>query len=318
MSDTDIHSCGYYCDRFACILRQRDEMRDKLFEEILTTEKNIQISETKPAESSQSLWRKRQNNSDVNRSQGHTRIINELQFFEWWNGDELVENTGYEKGTPIYWAIQGWQAANKQPWVKTYSGDKPNYTQPIHRNYLREIYEVWAGSEGIPIPETAAEAYLLQLIEQIKEYAVPLHELLAGVPRDTRVEITDPDDMGTQFIPVGHYCHEAAEALRESLAQPDPMVLHKLACRCLWIAYVWNDHNFDEAFKYAKRTAEECGVHSFDDANDWLNSLPQKKEWVGLTKEELQEISDFHFHGAFSGRGIYEDIEAKLKEKNGG
>lgn len=32
MSDYDIHSCGYYCDRHACILRQRDELRDKLFE----------------------------------------------------------------------------------------------------------------------------------------------------------------------------------------------------------------------------------------------------------------------------------------------
>jgi hypothetical protein len=32
MSDTDIHSCGYYCDRPACIVAQRDELRDKLFE----------------------------------------------------------------------------------------------------------------------------------------------------------------------------------------------------------------------------------------------------------------------------------------------
>jgi len=32
MSDYDIHSCGYYCDRFACIKAQRDELRDKLFE----------------------------------------------------------------------------------------------------------------------------------------------------------------------------------------------------------------------------------------------------------------------------------------------
>jgi len=31
MSDYDIHSCGYYCDRHACIVRQRDELRDKLF-----------------------------------------------------------------------------------------------------------------------------------------------------------------------------------------------------------------------------------------------------------------------------------------------
>lgn len=44
----------------------------------------------------------------------------------------------------------------------------------------------------------------------------------------------------------------------------------------------------------------------------WLS----KREWVSLTAEELAEISEFHFHGAFSGREIYEDIETKLKEKN--
>ena len=31
MSDYDIHSCGYYCDRHACIVAQRDELRQKLF-----------------------------------------------------------------------------------------------------------------------------------------------------------------------------------------------------------------------------------------------------------------------------------------------
>ncbi len=35
----------------------------------------------------------------------------------------------------------------------------------------RNIYEVWAGSEGIPEPETAAEAYLLRLIEQMRDEA---------------------------------------------------------------------------------------------------------------------------------------------------
>jgi hypothetical protein len=54
-----------------------------------------------------------------------------------------------------------------------------------------------------------------------KAYAVPLHELLAGVPRNTRLEITDPDGYGTRFIPVGRYCHDAAEALRAALAQPE-------------------------------------------------------------------------------------------------
>ena len=31
MTDTDIHSCGYYCDRPACIKAQRDELREKMF-----------------------------------------------------------------------------------------------------------------------------------------------------------------------------------------------------------------------------------------------------------------------------------------------
>lgn len=33
MTDYDIHSCGYYCDRPACIVAQRNELRDKLFGE---------------------------------------------------------------------------------------------------------------------------------------------------------------------------------------------------------------------------------------------------------------------------------------------
>jgi len=33
MTDYDIHSCGYYCNRPACIEAQRNELRDKLFSE---------------------------------------------------------------------------------------------------------------------------------------------------------------------------------------------------------------------------------------------------------------------------------------------
>ena len=45
--------------------------------------------------------------------------------------------------------------------------------------------------------------------------------------------------------------------------------------------------------------------------------ITDQREWVGLTKEELAEIAEFHFHGALSGREFYDDVEAKLKEKNG-
>jgi hypothetical protein len=39
------------------------------------------------------------------------------------------------------------------------------------RQVARNVYEVWAGSDGIPQPETAAEAYLLKLIEQMRDEA---------------------------------------------------------------------------------------------------------------------------------------------------
>ena len=39
------------------------------------------------------------------------------------------------------------------------------------RQVCRNVYEVWAGSEGIPVPETCPEAYLLQLVEQMRDAA---------------------------------------------------------------------------------------------------------------------------------------------------
>ena len=48
---------------------------------------------------------------------------------------------------------------------------------------------------------------------------------------------------------------------------------------------------------------------------DGKRMVPER-EWVGLTREELAEIAEFHFHGALSAREFYDDIEAKLKEKN--
>jgi hypothetical protein len=40
----------------------------------------------------------------------------------------------------------------------------------LHR-CLRNVYEVWAGSEGIPAPIVASEAYLLSLVEQMRDAA---------------------------------------------------------------------------------------------------------------------------------------------------
>jgi hypothetical protein len=57
MSDTDIHSCGYYCDRHACIVAQRNELRDKLFEgQAVKTYSGGKPNYTQPIEKGQLGW----------------------------------------------------------------------------------------------------------------------------------------------------------------------------------------------------------------------------------------------------------------------
>ena len=116
-------------------------------------------------------------------------------------------------------------------------------------------------------------------------YAVPLHELLAAVPRDARLVIEDADGKGTRFIPVGRYCHEAAEALRAALAQPPCAT----GSQCVG------------------NKCERCAV--------------QEREWVGLTDEEMRQAAQAMDAEPLA-EGWKElvkfarAIEAKLREKN--
>ena len=59
----------------------------------------------------------------------------------------------------------------------------------------------------------------LRKAAEMVAYEAPLHELLEGVPEDARLVIED--GYGARFIPVGRMCKEAAEALRQALAQPE-------------------------------------------------------------------------------------------------
>ena len=57
------------------------------------------------------------------------------------------------------------------------------------------------------------------------------------------------------------------------LCQP-PSVQANLARGLLWLAFVWNDHNFEAAHKEARRIAERAGIRSLEDANAWLEAAP--------------------------------------------
>jgi len=58
------------------------------------------------------------------------------------------------------------------------------------------------------------------------------------------------------------------------LKTSDYSKLVALARRTLHIAYVWNDHNFDDPDVMAVETAEQLEINNFNEANDFLGSLP--------------------------------------------
>ena len=72
------------------------------------------------------------------------------------------------------------------------------------RQVARNVYEVWAGSEGIPMPETAPEAYLLRLVEQMRTENGELRRLLARYRDET---------------PLGHQPHMIAHQADEALGR---------------------------------------------------------------------------------------------------
>lgn len=128
MTDTDIHSCGYYCDRHACILAQRNELRDKLFEgQAVKTYSGGKPNYTEPpCKAGSSCTNKCERCGKVNPAEIHTCTPKES--FEYWNAVEgwvkieevrqhfdtagcgTIYKTGGEGRVPLY-------AAPQREWV---------------------------------------------------------------------------------------------------------------------------------------------------------------------------------------------------------
>lgn len=88
---------------------------------------------------------------------------------------------------------------------------------------------------------------------------------------------------------------DAVRALRTALAQPDARI---------GITY--------EEANPPQLHCERCGKKLGIDVNDIHTCTPMRKEWVGLTAYEVQELHTANKHfGAFACA-----IETKLKEKN--
>lgn len=169
-------------------------------------------------------------------------------------------------------------------------------------------------------------------------YAVPLHEQLASVPENARLEIHDPDGMGTRFFAVGRMCHEAATILCERLVQPkrdDGVCRHCSGAGCVacdarhlpepvaWRTfdgeggYDYRDYDMNENYRdeYIKRNGTKYA--------SWVEPLytaPQRREWMKMTDAEIFTSlkatfgDDVKLTPGFM--AFARAIEAKLKEKN--
>ena len=118
------------------------------------------------------------------------------------------------------------------------------------------------------------------------------------------------------------------EALRQALAQPVDAVnisqerVDKTAKdRHEPVAWI-HDGGKGELWWYRSSKFDEEGNLIGDNPDDVpLYTAPPKREWVGLTDEEIHEVVSkkwWDWEDAFDIEGFSRAIEAKLKEKNGG
>lgn len=137
------------------------------------------------------------------------------------------------------------------------------------------------GISGQPVaPELTDDHPHADLIHELRQFA-------QAYPEDIFTPLTDAEREGNDLIitkasaGMGRHCAKwfikAADAL-ESASPVAPVsalsdeTLLKLALRTLWIAYVWNDHNFGPAHKEARKTCQNAGIKTFDQANAWIES----------------------------------------------
>jgi len=166
MTDTDIHSCGYYCDRHACIVAQRNELRDKLFEgQAVKTYSGGKPNYTEPpCKTGSSCTNKCERCGKVNPAEIHTCTPKES--FEYWNAVE-----GWVK---IEEVRQHFDTAGCGTIYKTGGkGRVPLYAAP-QREWVGltndEIDDIWAKfNDGYGIIEDTLWGYERAIEAKLKE-----------------------------------------------------------------------------------------------------------------------------------------------------
>ena len=112
--------------------------------------------------------------------------------------------------------------------------------------------------------------------------------------KELEAELAKAHEYGYQYRQERNRAQAELAALKAQAVIPEK-ARDALAWRCLWIAYVWNDHNFLGAYKYAREEAESHGITSFDEATEWLEAQPQSDAGIVDMYRHLQKVTPYRF-----------------------
>ena len=151
---------------------------------------------------------------------------------------------------------------------------------------------------------------------EIMRQALDALELLARCEHPlTKIQVRKPRDGGSIVTVYPHQvATDAAEPLRERLEQPEqePVAWREFDGEG---GYDYRTYDDNENFRdeYIKRNGQRYA--------SWVEPLyttPQRREWVGLTDDQVSAIADQHSVEGFELdiMAFARSIEAKLKEKN--
>ena len=172
---------------------------------------------------------------------------------------------------------------HEQPWVKTYSGGKPNYTQPeqVAQFKFQEYGPPNWGESQVTKPEFVAEQKAMN--EALRK------RVMDGMP-DMPIKVQDEREENhksfAQFAQAFGGQHDPRRKPSGSWTSWDNTMCNPLANARMQTQSAWKD-GYDSA----------------------------KAEWVELTDDEASSFGLFH---AVVDSEVVRAIEAKLKEKNCG
>lgn len=220
------------------------------------------------------------------------------EFSAWWNHAAQWE---LRKSCAMGWGEKVWRAA-RAALAQPSPAPEPDYTR-LAESFIEELTKrgkcvvAIADIERIQKERDAAQSRIaeLELKLSTSDYAYDSgRSHMRGMARKAAdaIQVFTGHDSGANLIHrYGMHWWEPLNELRDQLrafvngapvaqaGQVPENVRDELARRCLWLAFCWNDHNFEAAHICARKEAEKHGIASFDEANAWLAAAAPQPAW---------------------------------------